>query len=135
MHGDAHPGNVYFRNGAAGLLDWQVVRRGHRVANWPTPGHEDDHADRQASERELLDSTGVLASTGGPASTATAMGPLPAGRPARARRSTITAGMGGMQTGNIALEGLRGVAARTTRHGLAPEKLCDRRSTIIKTND
>ena len=29
MHGDAHPGNVYFRNGAAGLLDWQAVRRGH----------------------------------------------------------------------------------------------------------
>ena len=29
MHGDAHPGNVYFRDGAAGLLDWQFVRRGH----------------------------------------------------------------------------------------------------------
>jgi Phosphotransferase enzyme family len=29
MHGDAHPGNVYFRNGEAGLLDWQAVRRGH----------------------------------------------------------------------------------------------------------
>jgi hypothetical protein len=28
-HGDSHPGNVYFRNGAAGLLDWQFVRRGH----------------------------------------------------------------------------------------------------------
>ena len=28
-HGDAHPGNVYFRNGEAGLLDWQAVRRGH----------------------------------------------------------------------------------------------------------
>jgi hypothetical protein len=27
-HGDAHPGNVYFRNGEAGLLDWQAVRRG-----------------------------------------------------------------------------------------------------------
>jgi len=29
MHGDAHPGNIYFRNGEAGLLDWQAVRRGH----------------------------------------------------------------------------------------------------------
>ncbi len=37
MHGDAHPGNVYFRNGAAGLLDWQAVRRGIPVANWRTP--------------------------------------------------------------------------------------------------
>ena len=27
MHGDAHPGNSYFRNGEAGLLDWQAVRR------------------------------------------------------------------------------------------------------------
>lgn len=29
MHGDAHPGNVYFRNSEAGLLDWQALRRGH----------------------------------------------------------------------------------------------------------
>ena len=29
LHGDAHPGNTFFRDGAAGLLDWQVVRRGH----------------------------------------------------------------------------------------------------------
>src|SRR4029077_2675645 len=29
MHGDAHPVNVYFRDGKAGLLDWQAVRRGH----------------------------------------------------------------------------------------------------------
>src|SRR5262249_29912148 len=28
MHGDAHPGNVYFSKGAAGLLDWQGRRRG-----------------------------------------------------------------------------------------------------------
>jgi Phosphotransferase enzyme family len=37
MHGDAHPGNVYFRNGAAGLLDWQAVRRGHPGRELPTP--------------------------------------------------------------------------------------------------
>lgn len=29
MHGDAHPGNMYFYGGKAGLLDWQAVRRGH----------------------------------------------------------------------------------------------------------
>ena len=29
LHGDSHPGNTYFRDGRAGLLDWQVVRRGH----------------------------------------------------------------------------------------------------------
>jgi hypothetical protein len=54
-HGDAHPGNVYFRNGEAGLLDWQAVRRGH-------PGRELAYtlitsmttADRQACERDLL---------------------------------------------------------------------------------
>jgi aminoglycoside phosphotransferase (APT) family kinase protein len=28
MHGDAHPGNMYFYGGKAGLLDWQAVRRG-----------------------------------------------------------------------------------------------------------
>ena len=68
MHGDAHPGNVYFRNGAAGLLDWQAVRRGH-------PSRELAYtlitsmttADRQASERELLDEyRRVLAGVGGP---------------------------------------------------------------------
>ncbi len=56
MHGDAHPGNLYFRNGAAGLLDWQAVRRGH-------PGRELAYTlatcmttlDRQAAERDLLD--------------------------------------------------------------------------------
>ena len=68
MHGDAHPGNVYFRNGAAGLLDWQAVRRGH-------PSRELAYtlitsmttADRQASERELLDDyRRALAGAGGP---------------------------------------------------------------------
>jgi hypothetical protein len=33
MHGDAHPGNMYFRDGNAGLLDRQAARRGH-----PSPG-------------------------------------------------------------------------------------------------
>ena len=68
MHGDAHPGNVYFRNGEAGLLDWQAVRRGH-------PSRELAYtlitsmttADRQACERELLDDyRRALAAAGGP---------------------------------------------------------------------
>ena len=115
MHGDAHPGNVYFRNGEAGLLDWQAVRRGH-------PGRELSYtlvtgmttADRQACERDLL---GVyrqaVAAAGGPdldpnelwlryreGSLYAYVAPL------------ITAGMGGMQDESIALEGVRrGVAA------------------------
>ncbi len=68
MHGDAHPGNVYFRNGEAGLLDWQAVRRGHPnrelaytlVTSMTT-------ADRQANERDLLDVyCDALAAAGGP---------------------------------------------------------------------
>ena len=110
MHGDAHPGNVYFRNGAAGLLDWQAVRRGH-------PGRELAYtlvtsmttADRQASERELLDEyRRVLARAGGPGLDRDELwdryrqGALYAYVAA-----LITAGMGGMQAENIALEGLR----------------------------
>jgi aminoglycoside phosphotransferase (APT) family kinase protein len=110
MHGDAHPGNVYFRNGAAGLLDWQAVRRGH-------PGRELAYtlvtsmttADRQADERALLDEyRRVLASTGGPGLDRDELweryrqGALYAYVAA-----LITAGMGGMQAENIALEGLR----------------------------
>ena len=96
-HGDAHPGNVYFRNGDAGLLDWQAVRRGH-------PGRELAYtlitgmttAERQDRERDLLATyPHVLAAAGGPA-------PL------------ITAGMGRMQDESIALEGVRrGVTALT----------------------
>jgi Phosphotransferase enzyme family len=115
MHGDAHPGNVYFRNGEAGLLDWQAVRRGH-------PGRELAYtlitsmttADRQACERELLATyRRALAAGGRPqldpddlwlryrqGSLYAYVAPL------------ITAGMGGMQEEGIAMEGLRrGVAA------------------------
>jgi hypothetical protein len=115
MHGDAHPGNVYFRDGEAGLLDLQAVRRGH-------PSRELAYtlitsmttADRQASERELLDEyRRALSAAGGPqldreelweryrqAALYAYVAPL------------ITAGMGGMQVESIALEGLRrGVAA------------------------
>ncbi|MEO3757338.1 phosphotransferase [Mycobacterium sp. B14F4] len=115
MHGDAHPGNVYFRNGAAGLLDWQAVRRGH-------PNRELAYTlvtsmtteDRQAHQRELLDVyRQALAASGGPE----------LDRDELWRRfrqgalygyvaALITAGIGGMQDEGIALEGLRrGVAA------------------------
>lgn len=68
MHGDAHPGNLYFRDGQAGLLDWQAVRRGH-------PGRELAYTlvtsmtreQRQATQRDLLDVyRDALAGAGGP---------------------------------------------------------------------
>jgi Ser/Thr protein kinase RdoA (MazF antagonist) len=115
LHGDSHPGNTYFRDGRAGLLDWQVVRRGHPardltytlVLGMPT-------ADRRAAERDLLDVyRKAVASAGGPefdrdelwnryrqAVTYAFVSPL------------TTAGLGGMQTEAISLEGLqRAVAA------------------------
>jgi hypothetical protein len=110
MHGDAHPGNVYFRSGAAGLLDWQSVRRGHpsrELAYTLVTGMTT--ADRQASERELLDDYRLaLASAGGPELDRDELwdryrqGALYAYVAA-----LITAGMGGMQAETIALEGLR----------------------------
>jgi hypothetical protein len=110
MHGDAHPGNVYFRNGAAGLLDWQAVRRGHpsrELAYTLVTGMTT--VDRQASERELLDDyRRVLASAGGPDLDGDELwdryrqGALYAYVAA-----LITAGIGGMQAENIAMEGLR----------------------------
>jgi aminoglycoside phosphotransferase (APT) family kinase protein len=110
MHGDAHPGNVYFRSGAAGLLDWQAVRRGHPSRELAyTLVTSMTTADRQASERELLDAyRRVLAGAGGPDLDPDELwdryrqGALYAYVAA-----LITAGMGGMQAENIALEGLR----------------------------
>jgi hypothetical protein len=115
MHGDAHPGNVYFRDGEAGLLDWQAVRRGHpsrelayTLVTSLTP------EDRRGAQRELLDVyRQALAAAGGPdldrddlwlryrqGALYAYVAPL------------ITAGMGGMQVEDIAMEGLRrGVAA------------------------
>jgi Phosphotransferase enzyme family len=115
MHGDAHPGNVYFRGGEGGLLDWQAVRRGH-------PGRELAYtlvtsmtaADRRTHQRDLLDVyRRALAAGGGPELDPDELwdryrqGALYAYVAA-----LITAGMGGMQAEKIALEGLRrGVAA------------------------
>ena len=83
MHGDAHPGNVYFRDGAAGLLDWQAVRRGHpgrELAYTLVTGMTTD--DRRQHQRELLDHyRGALAAAGGPELDADeSVGPLPNGR-------------------------------------------------------
>jgi thiamine kinase-like enzyme len=115
MHGDAHPGNVYFRDGRAGLLDWQAVRRGH-------PSRELAYTlitsltpeDRRAAQRDLLDSyRHALAAAGGPDLDRDDLW-------LRFRQGAlygyvaplITAGMGGMQVEDIAMEGLRrGVAA------------------------
>lgn len=115
MHGDAHPGNMYFHGGKAGLLDWQAVRRGH-------PSRELAYTlitsltpeDRLANQDELLDDyRRALVAAGGPdldrddlwlrfrqGALYAYVAPL------------ITTGMGGMQVEDIAMEGLRrGVAA------------------------
>ena len=114
-HGDAHPGNVYFRKGEAGLLDWQAVRRGH-------PGRELAYtlvtsmttADRQAHQRELLETyRQTLAGAGGPELDGDELWDrYRTGALYAYVAPLITAGMGGMQAESIALEGLRrGVAA------------------------
>ncbi|OMC35968.1 phosphotransferase [Mycobacterium sp. GA-1841] len=115
MHGDAHPGNLYFRDGKAGLLDWQAVRRGH-------PGRELAYtlitsmttADRQASERELLDEyRAALVASGGPTLDRDELWErYRLGAIYAYAAPVITAGLGGMQDEGIAIEGARrGVAA------------------------
>lgn len=128
MHGDAHPGNMYFDGGKAGLLDWQAVRRGH-------PSRELAYTlitsltpeDRRATQRDLLDDyRRALAAAGGPnldrddlwrryrqGALYAYVAPL------------ITAGMGGMQVEGIAMEGLRrGVAALDDLETIAALKSC-----------
>ncbi|KAA0108537.1 phosphotransferase [Mycolicibacterium sp. P9-22] len=115
MHGDAHPGNVYFRNGKAGLLDWQAVRRGH-------PSRELSYtlitsmttAARVENQRELLDVyRSALHAAGGPEIDRDELWQRYRQAALYAYIATlITAGMGGMQDENIALEGLgRAVSA------------------------
>ena len=115
MHGDAHPGNVYFRDGEAGLLDWQAVRRGHPSRELAyTLVTSMTTSDRRTNQRELLDTyCSALAASGGPELDRDELWD-------RYRKGAlyayvaalITAGMGGMQTERIAMEGLRrGVAA------------------------
>ncbi len=115
MHGDAHPGNMYFRDGKAGLVDWQAVRRGHpsrELAYTLITSLTPD--DRRAAQRDLLDDyRRALAAAGGPDLDRDDLW-------LRFRQAAlyayvaalITAGMGGMQVEDIAMEGLRrGVAA------------------------
>lgn len=110
LHGDCHPGNTFFRDGRGGLLDWQVVRRGHpardlaygMVLGMPTD-------ERRRVERELLDEyRRALVSEGGPELDADDLW-------RRYRLAVVhpyvaalaTAGLGGMQAQAVALEGLR----------------------------
>lgn len=115
MHGDAHPGNVYFRDGQAGLLDWQAIRRGHisRELSYSLISGMTT-ADRQRSERELLDTyRHALGAAGGPDLDRDELWTRYRQSALYAYTATaITAGMGGMQDDAIALAGLeRAVAA------------------------
>ena len=110
MHGDAHPGNVYFRDGDAGLLDWQAVRRGHPARELAytlitslTP------EDRRTAQRDLLDDyRRALAAAGGPELDREDLWQRFRQGALYAYTATlITAGMGGMQVEDIAMEGLR----------------------------
>ena len=115
MHGDAHPGNVYFRNGKAGLLDWQAVRRGHpsrELSYTLITGMTTDA--RVENQRELLDVyCAALHAAGGPEIDRDEFWQRYRQAALYAYVATlITAGMGGMQDENIALEGLaRAVSA------------------------
>lgn len=114
VHGDCHPGNTFFRGGKAGLLDWQMVRRGHPardlaysiVLGMPTD-------DRRILERDLLDHyRKALAAEGGPELDADDLW-------RRYRQAVVhpyvaalaTAGLGGMQAQAVAFEGLDRVVA------------------------
>ncbi|CAN5706219.1 phosphotransferase [soil metagenome] len=110
LHGDSHPGNIFFRNGKAGLLDWQVVKRGHPtrdIAYSLITGMTTE--DRRANQRDLLEVyRTALAAGGGPE-----LDPDDLWK--RYRQAAVqpflaaltTAGLGGMQSEEIAFEGLR----------------------------
>jgi aminoglycoside phosphotransferase (APT) family kinase protein len=114
LYGDSHPGNTFFRNGQAGLFDWQVVRRGHPARDLTyTLVLGMTTADRQARQRDLLQVyRRALAGAGGPGLDTDELW-------TRYRQAVVyayvspltTAGLGGMQTEEIALEGLRRAVA------------------------
>ena len=56
IHGDAHVGNMYFQNGRAGLLDWQVVAicQGMRDVSYFMVNSLDTDL-RRTHERSLLE--------------------------------------------------------------------------------
>lgn len=117
LHGDPHPGNCYFLDGRAGLLDWQVIRRGHPlrdVTYFLTLALEPDV--RRAHERNLLDRyRAALAAAGGPALSADeawTMHRKMAAYPYVA--TTFTAGLGGLQAEEVGLAGLRRAVAAVT---------------------
>jgi hypothetical protein len=113
LHGDPHPGNWYLDGSRPGLLDWQAIRRGNPlrdVAYFLVLGL--DPADRRAREREVLDGyRDALARHGGPA-----LGSAEAWTGYRRMvaypyvAAAFTAGFGGLQRDDTALEGLRRAA-------------------------
>ncbi|TDH56441.1 DUF1679 domain-containing protein [Mycobacterium eburneum] len=109
------PGNCYFRDGAAGLLDWQAVRRGHPARDLAyTLITSMTTAERRASERELVGTyRAALVAAGGPELDRGQLWERYRQAAAYAYVAALaTAGLGGMQAENIALEGLqRSVAA------------------------
>jgi hypothetical protein len=113
LHGDPHPGNCYFLDGRAGLLDWQVLRRGNPlrdVAYHMVIGLDPEV--RRDAERALLDHyRAALAGCGGPALSAEdawtsyrrmAAAPYVA--------AAFTVGLTGLQRDDIAKAGLRRAA-------------------------
>lgn len=110
MHGDAHPGNVYFRDGKAGLLDWQAVRRGHPTRELAyTLITSLTTEDRRGAQHDLLDGyLRALAAAGGPELDRDDFWLRYRQAALYAYVATlITTGMGGMQVDDIAVEGLR----------------------------
>lgn len=110
LHGDAHPGNTFFRDGKAGLLDWQVVRRGHPsrdLAYAMILGMEP--AERQAVQQDLLATyRAALIAAGGPEFGDDELWVRYRQAGTYAYVSALsTAGLGGMQDDGIAFEGLR----------------------------
>jgi aminoglycoside phosphotransferase (APT) family kinase protein len=106
---DPHPGNCYFANGFAGLLDWQTARRGHPmrdVAYFIVTGMTT--LDRQANERGLLDVyRRPLAASSGPE---LAQDDIWHRYRKAAAHSYVAAcaaaGMGGLQSDDVAYAGL-----------------------------
>ncbi len=98
LHGDPHPGNLYFLDGGIGFLDWQCVRRGPRMRDVTysivlglTPEdrakHERDLLAHYTSEDVWDDYRRMVAYV--------------------FVATTFTSGLGGLQGSDIADEGLR----------------------------
>ena len=91
LHGDSHPGNTFFRDDRAGLLDWQVVRRGHPARDLAyTLVHGMTTDDRRAIQARPIDRlpTGVGGERRSRARPRRAVDPLPASCRLRLRLTT-----------------------------------------------